>query len=192
MMAADNANRIDRLHKMTETSLLLIVCGGLLGALASGLLTFWISSKKVAKPLDGLSAAMRRLASGDVTTEVVGAQRGDEVGDMAKALQVFKDNAKDRIRLEQVAEDGRRSADAERTRNEAMKADEARNLADVVAHVAGGLDMLSKGKLTHRIEGSFPAEYERLRGDFNAAIGKLQQTLGVVSQNTSAIRSGSQ
>jgi methyl-accepting chemotaxis protein len=59
---------------------------------------------------------MERLASGDKTIEVVGAARRDEIGGMAKAVQVFKDNAiaMDKLRAEQ--EDLKRQAEIEKRR----------------------------------------------------------------------------
>ncbi|QEE39943.1 MULTISPECIES: methyl-accepting chemotaxis protein [unclassified Methylobacterium] len=47
--------------------------------------------KQVAGPLAGMTAAMTRLASGDVEVPVLGANRRDEIGAMAGAVQVFKE-----------------------------------------------------------------------------------------------------
>ncbi len=46
----------------------------------------------VSSPIQAMTAAMRRLADHDLTTEIVGRDRKDEVGSMASAVQVFKDN----------------------------------------------------------------------------------------------------
>ncbi|KQQ45642.1 chemotaxis protein [Methylobacterium sp. Leaf125] len=45
----------------------------------------------VVRPLGGMTGTMAKLADGDVTTDVAGAQRRDEIGAMARAVQVFKD-----------------------------------------------------------------------------------------------------
>ncbi|KQU16522.1 chemotaxis protein [Methylobacterium sp. Leaf94] len=45
----------------------------------------------VVRPLGGMTGTMAKLAGGDVTTEVAGAHRRDEIGAMARAVQVFKD-----------------------------------------------------------------------------------------------------
>src|SRR5262249_35378879 len=59
---------------------------------------------------------MMRLAEGDKAVTVAGASRGDEIGEMAKAVQVFKDNAiaMDRMRSEQ--EEGKQRAELEKRR----------------------------------------------------------------------------
>jgi methyl-accepting chemotaxis protein len=55
-------------------------------------------------PLVAMTAAMRRLAGGDISIEVPGAGRSDELGDMAAAVGVFRDNAAERQRLERSAQ----------------------------------------------------------------------------------------
>ncbi|WP_230534470.1 methyl-accepting chemotaxis protein [Microvirga roseola] len=60
----------------------------------------------VVRPLGAMTGAMGRLADGDLTVDVSGTGRKDEVGQLARALQVFKDNAIEARRLaaEQEAE----------------------------------------------------------------------------------------
>ncbi|MCI0756916.1 methyl-accepting chemotaxis protein [Teichococcus vastitatis] len=59
----------------------------------------------VAGPVIAMTAAMRRLAERDLATEIPGRGRGDEIGGMAAALQVFKENmiTADRLQAEQEA-----------------------------------------------------------------------------------------
>jgi methyl-accepting chemotaxis protein len=75
----------------------------------SGLATvvgIWIA-RSIAKPIEGLTDAMRDLAAGDTSCEIPAADRGDELGTMANAVEVFRINAIERIQLENAAkEDG--------------------------------------------------------------------------------------
>jgi methyl-accepting chemotaxis protein len=83
----------DTMLYVTLASLLLLAISGLVvGALA-------------VRPLDALTGAMNRLAGGDLATEVPGTARKDELGGMAAAMQVFKDNAieTERLKAEQAA-----------------------------------------------------------------------------------------
>ncbi|KAB0264300.1 methyl-accepting chemotaxis protein [Microvirga brassicacearum] len=82
---------------MVSAVLGLVVALGLIGSIA----IFGI-----VRPLSGMTAAMGRLAEGDLTVEVTGAERKDEVGSLARALQVFKENAlaARRLAAEQEAE----------------------------------------------------------------------------------------
>ncbi|TCS62495.1 HAMP domain-containing methyl-accepting chemotaxis protein [Varunaivibrio sulfuroxidans] len=64
-----------------------------------GLLLAWLLGNGIANPVVGMTGAMRRLADGDLETEIPAQGRGDEIGQMAQTVQVFKDNA---IRVKQM------------------------------------------------------------------------------------------
>ncbi|MDB5360826.1 MAG: putative methyl-accepting chemotaxis protein [Rhodospirillales bacterium] len=60
----------------------------------------------VSKPITAMTGAMKRLAERDMAAEIVGLGRGDEIGRMADAVQVFKEGMieADRLAAEQAAE----------------------------------------------------------------------------------------
>ena len=60
----------------------------------------WTIVRGICTPIGEMTSAMRRLAEGDTAVEVVGADRGDELGAMAQAVEVFRQNALERARLE--------------------------------------------------------------------------------------------
>ena len=75
----------------------------------------WLVGRGVAGPIIALAGAMRRLAGGDTSVDVAGAGRHDEVGAMAGAVQVFKDNAVEIARLQSERSDVEaRAAEAKR------------------------------------------------------------------------------
>ncbi|ASG20434.1 methyl-accepting chemotaxis protein [Nitrospirillum viridazoti] len=78
----------------------------------------WGLTRLVAAPIVGMTAVMQRLADGDTRVEVPARDREDEVGGMARAVAVFKDNMQeaDRLRTEQEALKQR----AEKERRQAM------------------------------------------------------------------------
>ena len=167
----------------------IVAIGGLL-SLALGCVMAWVIVRAVAKPLQAMTAAMRLLASGDTRVDIPAIGQSDEIGQMAGAVQVFKQAGLEKMRLEVQAQDGRRQSEEERARNESDRAKIAQQQAQVVDAIAQGLDRLSNGALTYRIGQTFSAEYDKLRLDFNDAMSKLQDTMVVVAGNTSAIRSG--
>ncbi|MDB5410956.1 MAG: methyl-accepting chemotaxis protein [Rhodospirillales bacterium] len=73
-------------------------------ALCAGAATMMIAG--VSRPIGKMTEAMGRIAAHDLTTEVVGIGRKDELGGMAAAVQVFKDNleAADRLTAEKEIE----------------------------------------------------------------------------------------
>tara|TARA_R110002110_G_scaffold260260_1_gene475929 strand:+ start:115719 stop:117377 length:1659 start_codon:yes stop_codon:yes gene_type:complete len=77
-------------------------------------------SMGLTRPLGRLEATMRRLSEGDLDTEVSEVSRKDEIGAMAKAVQVFKDNA---IEMKRLEDDQKKAAtQAEKEKREAMHA----------------------------------------------------------------------
>ena len=62
--------------------------------------------RSIATPVTGMTAAMRRLADKDMATVIPGVGRGDEIGGMAAAVLVFKDNmiAADQLAIAQARE----------------------------------------------------------------------------------------
>jgi methyl-accepting chemotaxis protein len=54
----------------------------------------------ISMPIGAITSAMRRLAQQDLNVEIFGTGRGDEIGSMANAVEVFKQNAIERERLE--------------------------------------------------------------------------------------------
>jgi len=70
-----------------------------LGVLALGWLAALLMARSIARPLTSMTEAMRALAGGNLTVAVPALDRSDEIGAMAKALAVFKDNAQQTERL---------------------------------------------------------------------------------------------
>jgi methyl-accepting chemotaxis protein len=66
-------------------------------------------ARGVTRPIDAMTSAMTALARGDNGVAIPALDRRDELGTMAKAVQVFKDNAVEKLRLE-VAQTESRSA----------------------------------------------------------------------------------
>ncbi|BAI75326.1 methyl-accepting chemotaxis protein (plasmid) [Azospirillum sp. B510] len=85
-------------------------------ALGAGILL----SRGIAVPIRAMTAVMGRLAAGDNGVTIEGQERGDEIGAMAKAVEVFKRNAIDNARM--TAEQDALKAKAEADRKAAMAA----------------------------------------------------------------------
>ncbi|WP_324748843.1 methyl-accepting chemotaxis protein [Sphingomonas sp. LY54] len=123
-------------------------------------------------PLAGLQDMMGRLAGGETKLDVPGIDRGDEVGTMAKAVLVFRDNA---VAMEKAA---------------VIKAKADAEQKHVVEEVGAGLGKLAAGDLTAELQG-FPADYAKLQSDFNAAVGELRTAMSAIARATANIHGGS-
>ena len=162
--------------------------GAVAGLLAVALI--WALSRSIVTPIVGMTAAMSRLADGDMTTEVPAVDRGDEVGKMAKAVLVFKEAGLEKSRLAGETERMRSATETERRRNEEEKAqDEAAN-AFARDELGKGLSALAEGDLAYRIETPFASYIDPIRIDFNSAVEKLQHAMRAVGENAAAINAG--
>ncbi|SDG00042.1 PAS domain S-box-containing protein [Limimonas halophila] len=94
--------RSDRLHDQAVTNSVAtrnVAIGiALFTALALGL-AGWVLTRSISRPVAALTGAMRRLAEGDLDAEVPARERGDEIGRMARTVQIFRENARERERL---------------------------------------------------------------------------------------------
>jgi methyl-accepting chemotaxis protein len=70
------------------------------------------TSRSIAAPIRGMTSAMGKLAGGDASTAIPCVGRTDEVGEMANAVQVFKENMieAERLRAEQAQAEARAAA----------------------------------------------------------------------------------
>ncbi|CDZ57301.1 methyl-accepting chemotaxis protein [Neorhizobium galegae] len=172
----------------TDLLLTLLMGGGIAGLIAVALVL--ALSRVIVKPIVGMTDAMTSLAGGNHDIQVPALERGDEVGRMAKAVTVFKDAAIEKQRLARDADILRDTSERERLDNDAQKAREAANLEFAIDALATGLASLADGDVAYRIEKPFSGNLDRLRTDFNQALGRLQAALQAVGENASAISSG--
>ncbi len=97
----------------TIATVLSAVAAGLVATIVAAL---WIGLKGLSHPIGRLNTVMEAFARNDLTAETPGIERGDEVGAMARTVEVFKTNALEvnRLRAEQEAEQQRQIARSKR------------------------------------------------------------------------------
>ena len=109
----------DSVHRQAEETLragLVTIAIGAALVIALSLGTAAFFSRLISVPIKAMTAAMGRLAAGALDTGLPSADRRDDVGAMAKALMVFRDNAVEARRLAaaQTAEQQAKAAHAQR------------------------------------------------------------------------------
>lgn len=128
-------------------------------------------------PLTRLTAVMRRLAERDFSAKVPDTHRGDEIGDIARAVQVFKDSGIERVRLEEQAVAFQSQLDTKLRETEQAFERAGHEQAQVVKSMADALSLLATGDLTVRLEPAAYPSYRQLLQDFNRAVENLSQPL---------------
>jgi methyl-accepting chemotaxis protein len=76
----------------------------------------WVLSRSITKPLKSIEETLGQLAAGNLATIVPYAERRDEIGAMARAVEVLKGNGLERVRLEQAAKAREADTAAEKQR----------------------------------------------------------------------------
>ncbi|MCL6707162.1 methyl-accepting chemotaxis protein [Pseudomonas sp. R2.Fl] len=178
-------SREEYFRTLTLISVILVVSA----LLVCGAAYFGIAG--VALPIVRITRAMRGLADGDTNSEIAGKDRQDEIGEMANAVEVFRQAAIHKRQLEAEAEANRATAEAERAKlaAEAEAVAQAR-LQEATAGFAAGLRRLAAGDLTFQLSEAFAPEFETLRHDLNAAVAQLAETLGQVAVAANTIDGG--
>ncbi|MBL4601576.1 MAG: HAMP domain-containing protein, partial [Emcibacteraceae bacterium] len=89
----------------------------------------YFTTRAIVGPINNIVTVMGRLTNNDYDVEIVGADRKDEIGEMANSVLIFKENAIEQKRLEEEAQ----QAEVERLRleEEARKTDEQRKTAEI-------------------------------------------------------------
>jgi len=125
----------------------------------------WYLANRVIKPLAQTADTMSRMAAGDLEVGRTSTHADDEIGDMTRAIEVFREASRAKAEA-----DGKQRA--------------------VVDSLSTALDQLSEGNLTHRIAQAFAPEYEELRTRFNQTVDHLAELLVAVTASSRSVNSG--
>jgi methyl-accepting chemotaxis protein len=145
------------------------------GLLVAMLVTIgWFIGRTVTRPIAAMTDAMSRLAGGDEETGIPSTGRRDEIGDMAHAVQVFKDGMiQNRLMHESQAEKDRQAA-AERDRAAEEKARmNAERAADAERQRQAAE---ARTELMSRLTAAFDTEVSAALGTVSSASEQMNAT----------------
>ena len=159
-LLADDAKQIATdAHRLRSTERLLLAIGAMIAIAAA-----YFTARAITNPINAMTKTMAKLAEGDTSVEIPGTDRGDEIGDMAAAVQVFKDNAMETDRLRQE------------------QAEHERRLAEEKRH--------AQLKLADELEGGVKTVVESIASaatEMQAAAQQMSHTADETSQHSSAV-----
>ncbi|MBW6422702.1 methyl-accepting chemotaxis protein [Rhizobium sp. XQZ8] len=178
--------RVREANQLSNISLYVQLGCGLLAIIAMAILQT-IHGGAIRRGIEGVRNSMQRIIGGDYATPVVGIERGDEIGEMARATDVFRLSAVERLDLEANLDTERRQSEQSRQSREASQQAEAEALQFAIDSLAQALNRLSDGDLSANLSRPFRDDLERLRGDFNRVVGRLRDTMSEVATSASSI-----
>lgn len=129
----------------------------------------FLTARGLTQRIASLASSVNNLSGGDFEKAVSQIKTGDELGDIARVLEMFRD--------ELAA--GRDAVEKEKRR--------ASEQNGVIGHLNTALTNLSQGGLNCQISGSFPPEYEALRSNFNDTVSSLAEIVVNLQKNAHLI-----
>ena len=189
------------------------------GLVLGGGVAFYIATNELSRPIQNVTDTMKRLAGGDLDTEVPYAGRKDEIGEMAGAVAVFRQNAitvRDLNAQEQILRE--KSADLQSSIASVVHAaaagdfssritkdyqnEDLNRFARSVNELVGGVEegiaetrrvigALAEGDLTQSMDGNFRGAFAELQQNVNTTLATLQRTMREVRASTDAINGNS-
>jgi methyl-accepting chemotaxis protein len=156
----------------------LTIFGVMLGAAAIAALIFFFVGSRIAKPIVSLAKNTAAVAAGDLQTVVTGADRRDEIGEMARTLETFKESLLDnrRLQAEQQAMQQRASAERKKARDDLAASFEA-EVSKSIGEMATTTEQVAKS--AEAMSGTAQDNVQRS--------GAVEHTAGQVSDNVQSV-----
>ena len=166
----------------------------------------------IGRPLTLITQAMGKLSRGDIDVDIPAVDRTDDIGDMARMVLVFKENAIEKALVEERSEDARQQFESDREAQESIlessvgdvvsaaiegdlsKRIDTANLSGVLERVSGGVNTLlenvDRGLSETGAVMSALAEGDltrRMQGDYKGAFALLKQDANTMAGQIEAI-----
>jgi len=158
-------------------------------SLIFGIAAAWFIGNGISSPINGLTAAMGRLAEGDTSSEIEGTDRGDEIGDMAKATEVFRENAIERARLEEESGAEGLKRQQRQAKIDSLISGFRTEIEEVLARVGENMDQMAQttGALTNIAEQA-SGQANGAASASEEASANVQTVAGAAEELSSSIR----
>ncbi|MFY8098457.1 MAG: methyl-accepting chemotaxis protein, partial [Allorhizobium sp.] len=206
-----SAHAIEREYRVTKAlaasgfTMLVQIVTAAVCIVAGVAISFLLARRGIVNPIRSLTAIMSEMASGKRGSSIPGTQRKDEIGEMARALEVFRTN-----------EEQMRAMEAQEAALHAQSKDLQTSISGIVAAAAAGdfskrisktyddadlqrfagsvnelvenvdrgvtevrrvIAALADADLTHEMQGHFQGAFAELQGNVNQTMAVLRQTM---------------
>ncbi len=172
----------------------------LAAALVIGAIIFAVVGGRIAKPIIGLAKVTGAVAEGNFSAQVIGAERGDEIGELARSVEVLKRGQQEKYRLEEEHKLAAERAEVEkRAAMKALADGFERSVKSVVDNVTSSAQQLqihaqsmaqvAEGA-THRI-GEASGATDNASGSVDAVAAAAEQLSASISEISRQVASSS-
>ncbi len=171
-------NRDEVFAPVAQLALVMAGVGGVLLAVVA--LGGWLLARGMTRPIGTLTASMSALADGNLDVAVPGAGRRDEIGAMARAVEVFRENA---LQMHRMTDDERLASEQRRNDRAGMMQQLQRAFGEVVDAAVGG-------DFSRRVPADFDdQELNGLAASVNNLVATVDRGLGETGDVLAALAS---
>ncbi|AVM74710.1 methyl-accepting chemotaxis protein [Magnetospirillum gryphiswaldense] len=166
---------------------LILSIGAALFALILCLIGLAVTQRRVIAPVRGMESTMTRLSGGDLEAPVLGADRHDEIGAMARALAVFRDSMREAQALRREQEQAQQRLAQERRQALLDMADTLEdNVQGIVGEVVSAATQLNSHSLSLSALARQAQEQTRAAAGASEAASGSVQTVASAAEELSA------
>ncbi|PZU23865.1 MAG: chemotaxis protein [Shinella sp.] len=177
---------VDDLAAMFRSNAIMYAMISFAGFTVIAAFAYWVV-RSVTKPIHRLKSAMGDISAERTDTVVSDADRGDEIGEMARALMQLKDSVTERVQLREREAEQQRRLDSERAANESVLRSATERQTHAIASLGDALERLAGGDLTTQVA-ALDDEYRKLGDDFNRSVSALREVVSSISDTGAVVR----
>jgi methyl-accepting chemotaxis protein len=149
-------------------------------------------ARGLAQSIRRVSERMASLADGNTSDAIPYADRKDEIGGMARSVEIFREAALRNSQLEAEADATRRRMEAERIElQQTSEAETEARLNQATGALAANLRRLAAGDMLCEVKEPLAPQFEGLRHDFNTSVSQLRNALLSVGNSVATVNCGS-
>ena len=163
-----------------------VAIAAVIALILAAAITFALS-RQILSGISRLTASARQMTEGKLDDATPNQDMSNEIGELSRAIDLFRKNALAARDAEKEASKLRELAHVERLNSEATRNANTTEIKISVEALAAGIARLADGDLTVSLDKPFHSDLETLRADFNNAVDKLNDTLGKISNDTMSI-----
>ncbi|WP_430251483.1 methyl-accepting chemotaxis protein [Neorhizobium sp. DAR64860/K0K1] len=147
----------------------------------------WFVVRSVTRPIRQVKGVLTAIAAGETGMAVPCTAYPNEVGEMARAVEVLRNSVEESAALRAREADQQRAMATERFESERSSGAAAERQARAIGELGWALEALAAGNLSVSL-GDIGADYAKLRRDFNAAVEALHNAIAAISETGHVVR----
>ena len=164
---------------------------GIALALVAGIVVAGIYlSRQISQPISATTNAMNRLAAGETDMTVEGTERSDEIGDMTRAVEIFRQNAIERLELEATQAEEQRAKEVRTAEIETLISDFDSSMAQMLGAVSAAAtemeqtatSMTATSKLTNEKSTAVAAASEEASANVQTVAGAAEELASSIQE----------